>query len=241
MSKPKMAIVGYGSMGKEIDRLARENEIEVTNIFDVDKPFESDKDYDFDVAIEFTEPSSAIKNVRNIAEAGKNIVLGTTGWYENYDEIKEIIEKNNVGLVWASNFSVGMNIFFKIIGFASELINKTDDYDIMLHELHHKRKKDSPSGTAESLAKIILERVSTKSEAFKETAHEQIKQEQLHVTSTRGGEIFGTHTVYIDSLADTLELTHRARSREGFALGSLKAAELIHGKKGMYEFPELLF
>lgn len=241
MNKTKIAILGYGSMGKEIEKQALESGFIITDIFHIDNKFDPAKKYDFDVAIEFTQPDAVFVNVKDLASAGKNIVVGTTGWYDRIDEMREIAEQNNVGIVWASNFSVGMNMFFKIVEYASKLAAQAEEYDIMLHELHHKRKKDSPSGTAESLGKIIMENVKIKNSILTETAHEQINPEQLHVTSTRGGEIFGTHTVYIDSLPDTIELTHRARSRAGFASGSLKAAELIHNKKGFYEFSELLF
>lgn len=240
MDKLKIALVGYGAMGKEIEFQAKDNFI-ITDIFDINNSLEQSKISNYDVAIEFTQPDSVINNIKCLAENGKNIVLGTTGWYSKFEEIKSIVDYNQIGLVWASNFSVGMNIFFKIIEEAATLASKAGDYDIFLHELHHKRKKDSPSGTAVSLSKIILNNFDHKSEAFFETAHSEIKPEQLHATSTRGGEIFGTHTVYIDSLPDTIELTHRARSRAGFANGALKAATLINGRKGIFEFPELLF
>lgn len=236
----KIALVGYGSMGKEIERIAQRENVEITDIFDINNPFDSKKKYDFEVAIEFTEPSSVLKNVEELAKAGKHIVLGTTGWYDKKDEIEKIVEKHNIGLVWAANFSLGMNIFFKLVEVASMFASISDEYDMMVHELHHKHKKDSPSGTAERIGAIILENFINKKEILKETSHKKIKPDQLHVTSTRGGEIFGTHTVYVDSLADTIELTHRARTREGFAIGAISAAEIIAETKGFHEFNELI-
>lgn len=241
MNNLKIALLGYGAMGKEIERQATKKNIEIAEIFDLDRAFAPQAEYDFDVAIEFTQPDSVFNNIKMLAEAGKNIVVGTTGWQKNLPEIKKLIEHNGIGLVWAPNFSIGMNIFLKIVQQSAKMFSDIDEYDIFLHELHHKRKKDSPSGTAVALAELIIDSFSKKTEVLTETAHEQIEPQQLHVTSTRGGEIFGTHTVYIDSSADTIELTHRARTREGFALGAIKAAELIHGKHGFYELSELLF
>lgn len=241
MNNMKIALLGYGAMGKEIEKQTAKKNIEISYIFDIDRPFNSEMKYDFDVAIEFTQPDSVIENIKFLAEAGKNIVVGTTGWQKNFSEVKDIVEYNGIGLVWAPNFSIGMNIYLKIVKHAARMFSEIEDYDIFIHELHHKRKKDSPSGTAVAIAEIILENFTYKNNILSETSHSQIKPEQLHVTSTRGGEIFGTHTVYIDSSADTIELTHRARTREGFALGAIKAAELINGKQGFYEFSELLF
>lgn len=241
MTKINTALVGYGAMGKEIEKQAIDKNINITHIFDLDRTFSRDEKYDFDVAIEFTQPDSVIDNIKMLAEAGKNIVVGTTGWQSKTHEIKSIVKSNKIGLVWAPNFSIGMNIFFKIVQQSAFMFSDYEDYDIFLHELHHKRKKDSPSGTATALADIILRNNNHKREILTETSHKQIMPEQLHVSSTRGGEIFGTHTVYIDSLADTIELTHRARTRSGFALGAIKAAELIYGKQGFFEFSELLF
>ncbi len=235
----KTALVGYGSMGREIEALAADNGLEITEKFDIDNPLKEDKDYNFDVAIEFTNPDSVLSNIEILAKNNINTVTGTTGWYHKLDEMKTLVNQYEIGLVWGSNFSVGMQMFFQIIKLASELGDNFEEYDIMLHELHHKRKKDSPSGTAETLAEIILREIKRKKSKNTETAHNAINPDELHVTSTRGGEIFGTHTVYLDSLADTIELTHRARNRKGFALGAIKAARFVHEKKGIYNFTEI--
>lgn len=233
----KIALVGYGSMGKEIEKLTQDKDIQITDIFDIDNPI---KDGDYSVAIEFTQPDSVMQNIEKLANLKKNIVLGTTGWYGEEYLIKEIVKANDIGLVWASNFSIGMQLFFQIIEHASKLINSIEDYDIFMHEFHHKRKKDSPSGTAETISQILLNNINRKKKAQYKTSERKINPEQLHVTSTRGGEVPGTHSVYLDSIADTIELTHRARNRSGFALGAIKAAELIDGKKGFFKFDDLL-
>jgi len=236
-----IALVGYGAMGQEIESLCPTENIDVTYIFDIDTPIIADQEYKFDTAIEFSSPCSVVENIKTLAEMGKTIVCGTTGWYDKIDYVKEIISANGVGFVYATNFSIGMRLFFKVIEDAAKQLNAFTEYDVMLHEMHHKRKMDSPSGTALSLAEILVRHIDSKSEINTDKIDGCIPENTLHVSSTRGGEITGTHTVYFDSAADTIELTHRAKNRSGLALGALKAVELIDGKKGFYEFGDLLF
>lgn len=240
MNKPIIAIVGYGAMGREIESIAKQKSLRIGGIYDIDSPLQQAKKLDFDVAIDFSLPEAAADNICFLAEQGKNTVVGTTGWYERLDEMKQIIEKAGTGLVWGSNFSIGMQVFFRIVRNAARLINKVDGYDIMAHEMHHSRKKDSPSGTARSLAEIIIEEFGSKEEAMFETAHGKINPEQIHVSSTRGGEITGRHTVYLDSHADTIELMHNAKNRSGFAAGAVEAALWIAGRKGFYDFRDVM-
>lgn len=237
---PKIALIGYGSMGKEIETLAHERDYEITEIFEIDKTISSDGNYEFDVAIDFSYPEAVVRNIDILGKLEKNIVIGTTGWYDDLEKARNSIEKAGIGLVYGTNFSIGMRMFFRIIDEATKLMNKTGGYDIFMHEMHHHRKKDSPSGTAETLAEIILGNVDEKTEKYTETMHGRIKPKQLHISSTRGGEIMGYHKVYIDSLADTIELAHRAKNRSGFAMGALTAAKWIHGKKGFFDFGTVL-
>lgn len=236
-----IALVGYGAMGKEIECHCPTDKIIVSSIFDINTPLDKDQVYPFDTAIEFSTPTSVLDNIRTLAEMGKNIVCGTTGWYDKIDYVKEIIQTNQIGFVYASNFSIGMRLFFKIIENASKNFNGFPEYDVMIHEMHHLRKIDSPSGTALSLSEIILHNIDSKKEIVSDKIEGKISPESLHVSSTRGGQLTGTHTVYFDSIADTIELTHRAKNRSGLALGALKAVELIQGKTGFYEFGDLLF
>jgi 4-hydroxy-tetrahydrodipicolinate reductase len=240
MEKPKIAIIGHGSMGKEVEALALAQGYQVTDIFEIDNKIDSNKIYNFDVAIDFSLPDAVYENVITLCKLKKNFVLGATGWHSEKDRIFELVKNAGVGMVYSSNFSVGMQIFNKVVKTAAQMLNKFDGYDIMLHEIHHKRKKDSPSGTAITLANIILEEYKKKTRILTETEHGQIEPTSLHVTSTRGGEIAGLHTVYIDSIADTIELTHRAKNRSGFALGALTAATWIHKKTGIYEFLDVI-
>jgi 4-hydroxy-tetrahydrodipicolinate reductase len=237
---PKIALIGHGSMGKEIESLAREKNYEITEIFEIDKTISPEEEYEFDVAIDFSYPEAVMKNIEVISKLKKNLVIGTTGWYDDIEKARSLVENTGTGLVYGTNFSIGMRMFFKIIDEATKLMNKSDDYDIFMHEMHHHRKKDSPSGTAETLADIILGNVEKKTEKYTETMHGRIKPKQLHISSTRGGEIMGYHKIYIDSLADTIELAHRAKNRSGFAMGALTAAEWIHGKSGFFDFGTVL-
>ncbi|MBI5326430.1 MAG: 4-hydroxy-tetrahydrodipicolinate reductase [Ignavibacteriae bacterium] len=239
-SKPKIAIIGYGSMGKEIENSALISGFQITDIFEIENPIKEKGIYDFDVAIDFSFPESVLDNVKKISNLNKNIVLGTTGWGKHIEEIKEYVVSNNAGLVFGSNFSIGMQMFFRLVEAASKLVNKFDNYDIMLHEIHHKRKKDSPSGTALSLAEIMLKEIKRKNKIMDDTNRVTIEPSSIHVTSSRVGEITGTHTILIDSQADTIELIHRAKNRQGFAEGALLAAEWIHGKKGFFDFGEVM-
>lgn len=239
-SEYKIALIGYGKIGQIIEKIAKSEGLEIVEIFDESRPLKAKNNYSFETAIDFSTPAAVVENTKIVAESGKNLVIGTTGWYKNIDLIKEIAEKNNTGIVWGANFSIGMQMFFKLVNLAAELVNSSESYDIFMHELHHKRKLDSPSGTSLAIAEIIKKSVKSKKENLVETAHGEISDDQLHVSSTRGGFIPGTHTIYLDSEADTIELTHRARNRTGFADGAILAAKLIREKKGFYSFEELL-
>ncbi len=233
---PKIALIGYGSMGKEIQRIAIEKGILITTIFDINNPLTNSSPDNFDVAIDFSTPSVVVENVQYIAAMKKDIVIGTTGWADRISVINQCVENNDIGAVYGSNFSIGMQMFFSVVRQAAMLANSVEEYDVFLHEIHHKRKIDSPSGTALSLAEIVLEEVRKKKSINSETMHGEINEHELHISSVRGGEVTGTHTVYIDSLADTIELTHRAKNRRGFALGALEAAGWIWKKKGLFDF-----
>ncbi len=237
---PKIAIVGYGAMGRVIEKLAKDKGYFITDIFDENNPIKPEEDYDFDVAIDFTYPDSVVNNIKILSEKKKAIVVGTTGWYDQKDEIQDLITKNETGLVWGSNFSVGVQMYFKIVKYASKLVNFLDSYDVMVNEMHHKRKKDSPSGTAEIMGKIITSNIDRKNGTEVNAIQGDVDNDKLHISSTRGGEITGIHTMYLDSLADTIELTHRAKNRTGFALGSLLAANWVHNKQGFFSFSEIL-
>jgi 4-hydroxy-tetrahydrodipicolinate reductase len=237
----KIAIVGYGAMGKEIELIAKEKNIIVANVFDIDTPINKNVEYDFDVAIEFSSPAVVLSNVKLLASKGKNIIIGTTGWYDRIDEVKKIANDYDVGIIWSSNFSIGMQIFYKIVNEASKLIGKFEQYDSFITEFHHTNKSDSPSGTAISLANIMLLNLQYKDKILTESIKHKIAPNELQIASIRGGKIFGEHTIYFDSEVDTIELKHNAKSRKGFAAGAILAANYIFNKKGFHNFENILF
>jgi 4-hydroxy-tetrahydrodipicolinate reductase len=236
----RIGLVGYGAMGLEIERLAPTRNAEVTARFTSRNPIDRSQVPEFDVAIEFTRPDSVIENIRTLAALGTPIVVGTTGWADRMGVVEEIVGAEDGRLIHASNFSVGVNIFLRIVREAARRFDAVAMYDAALHEVHHVRKADSPSGTALTIARIMIEELERKSTILTETSHGPIAADALHVTSSRVGETVGTHTVTFDSPADTIELTHRARNRSGFALGALLAAEwIVHQPPGVYRFEEI--
>ncbi|MCX6152864.1 MAG: 4-hydroxy-tetrahydrodipicolinate reductase [Candidatus Kapabacteria bacterium] len=236
----RIALIGYGAMGKELEAAAADFNFSINRIFEIDSPFNMDSPDDFDIAIDFSNPSCLLDNIKTCILKNKSIVIGTTGWNQYYREIKNLIDNSGIGCVYSSNYSVGMQMFMRIVAQAAALMNASSGFDIFMNEIHHKRKADSPSGTALSLANIILENVDYKKRILADKSDGKIDSEQLHVSSVRGGEIAGTHTIYIDSVADTIELTHRAKNRRGFALGALDAAKWLPGKKGLFDFKDIL-
>lgn len=239
-------LVGYGKMGHAIEKaaLARGHSI-------ASRISKSDPDAHFqtifsasvnraDVAIEFTHPTLVLEHVKLLAELKKPIVIGTTGWYDQIDEVKALCDKHGIGIVYAPNFSLGINLFAKILEHAGEIFDNFPEYDAAGQEWHHKDKADNPSGTAKMLAEILLKTLSRKKKPLYETPDRKIHPEEVMFTGTRCGLIPGTHEVRFDSSEDTLILRHEARSREGFALGAVMAAEWIKGKQGFYPFGELM-
>jgi len=226
-----LAIVGYGKMGRLIEQLAPEYGFTVGLKLDEfnNANFEGVTRENFrevDVAIDFSIPAAVADNVERIAGLGVNMVLGTTGWTAHMDRVKRAVEKSGIGLVWSPNYSVGMNVFFRLVSQAARLLKDEPDYGAWGWEIHHSTKKDAPSGT---LLRLV----------------EEMRREgyarPVSVSSNRAGAHPGTHEIGFDSSADTVTLRHTARGREGFARGALKAAQWVIGKKGFYEFNEVLF
>jgi len=192
---------------------------------------------DVDICIEFSTPDAVVQNIRAAIEARRDIVVGTTGWYQHLPEIKAVVKES--GLLYSANFSLGMNIFFRIVRQAAVLMNRSADYDPYIHEIHHRQKADSPSGTALTLARILTENIDRKKETLARPSDGKINPDMLHVTSTRAGFFPGTHTVGFDSESDSIELRHTAKSRRGFALGVLAAARWLRGRKGVYTMDDV--
>lgn len=242
----EITIIGYGKMGHEIERLAKEKGFKITSIIDpisdnaTHRNINKESLKDADVVIDFTHPSTVVENIKKVCSFGKNMVVGTTGWYDQMDEVKKIIEKAGIGFIWSGNFSVGVNIFFRMIENASKLMDKFSDYDAFVHEFHHNQKADSPSGTAVMIGNILKENLKRKDTIVTEELKRKIKPNELHISSTRCGTIPGTHIVGFDSKADSIELKHTAKGREGFAIGALMAAEWIKNKKGFFCIDDMM-
>ncbi len=227
----RIAIVGYGKMGRMIESAALTRGIEVALKLDEhnNSNYEGITPENFqnvDVAIDFSIPAAAVHNIQRIATLGVNLVVGTTGWQDQMEHVKAVVAGRNIGMVWSPNYSVGVNAFFRIVSEAAKLLSREPDYDAWAWEAHHAGKKDAPSGT---MLKIV-----------QDMEHAGFSR-RVDVSSTRAGAIPGTHEIGFDSQADSITLRHTARSREGFALGAVKAAEWIKGKKGFYEFGDILF
>lgn len=236
----RIAIVGYGAMGRTVERLAPQSNVQVSAICDLDNPFSAMTAATVDVAIDFTLPHVVPDVVRVACDAGTNLVIGTTGWYDKLDDVRRMATEAGIGIVYGTNFSVGVQMFYRLVRLAAHLANSRPEYDAMLHEWHHARKKDSPSGTALTAASIVLSELARKTSVNSETVHDRIDPSALHVTSSRGGEVVGKHVLVLDSVFDRIELIHDAKNREGFAMGALQAARWLHGKTGVYDFANII-
>jgi 4-hydroxy-tetrahydrodipicolinate reductase len=222
----KLALVGYGKMGRMIGPLAPEFGFEVVQTLDQGDAITADKFAGVDAAIEFSTPEAAVDNLKQLAAVGVQTVAGTTGWTEHLPEVTAAVEKAGTGLVWSPNFSVGVAVFRKLAAQAAELLRNEDSYGAWAWEIHHDAKKDAPSGTLLHLVRTMEQRGYTR---------------KIDVSSNRAGKHPGTHEIGFDSQADTITLRHEARSREGFARGALKAAQWIGRRKGVYTFEDVLF
>jgi 4-hydroxy-tetrahydrodipicolinate reductase len=234
-----IALIGYGKMGKEIERIAQSRGHNVVLTIDKNNIEELTKEniQKADVAIEFTIPSSALNNYKLCMEAGVPVVSGTTGWLERMDELKNVCKETNGGFFYASNFSVGVNLFFALNKKLASLMNPFDAYDVEMEEIHHIHKLDAPSGTAITLAEGVFENLTRKEKWELDKASDNTT---MKIDAIREGEVPGTHTVKYFSDVDEISITHEAYSRKGFALGAVLAAEFMNGKNGIYGMDDLL-
>lgn len=236
----KIALIGYGKMGHEIEKIARERGHEIVCIIDMNEEdkFNSREFKSADVAIEFTSPESALQNYKQAFAAGVPVVSGTTGWLAHLDEIKEACEKNGKTFFYASNFSLGVNIFFALNNYLAGLMNRYPGYDVRMEETHHIHKLDAPSGTAITLAEDILAHIDRKERWA--LGNDTPGDGTLRIDAFREGEVPGIHSIVYESDADTIRITHDAKNRKGFALGAVLAAEFTNGKKGFLTMEDLL-
>ncbi|HZH70591.1 MAG TPA: 4-hydroxy-tetrahydrodipicolinate reductase [Flavobacteriaceae bacterium] len=232
----KIALLGYGKMGKTIEKLALEKGHDIV--------FVSDKNTDFsnlkyaDVAIEFSVPEAAFQHITTCFEMGIPVVSGTTGWLTHYDEALKVCQQRNGSFIYASNFSIGVNLFFELNRKLAEMMSAHKGYTVTMEEIHHTQKLDAPSGTAISLANAIIENTHYASWHLGKTAENE--ERSLPIEAKREGDVKGTHIVKYQSKIDTISIAHEAHSREGFALGSVIAAEWLIGKKGVFSMKDVL-
>ena len=230
----KIALFGYGKMGKTIERLAIDRGHEIVAI--IDKDTLQEEITTADVAIDFSVPTEAYSNISRCFDAGIPIVCGTTGWMDQYDKAIKMCEEKNGAFIYASNFSLGVNLFFELNVQLAKLISKFDSYSVSMEEIHHTEKLDSPSGTAISLADGIIKN-SLKNKWVKDVT---IDADEIPIISKRIDKVPGTHTVAYNSIVDEIEIKHTAKNRDGFALGAIIAAEWLQDKKGVHTMQDVL-
>jgi 4-hydroxy-tetrahydrodipicolinate reductase len=249
----KIALIGYGKMGHIIEQIALNRGHQVVATIDIDnqQDFDSEAFRSADVAIEFTRPQTAVENVRRCFAQGVPVVCGTTGWYAALPEVTAECAERHAALFYASNFSIGVNLFLAANKYLAHLMNRFETYDVRMDETHHIHKLDSPSGTAITLAEAIVGELDRKqgwTETAAPTPQPNIDKplpttapaDRMGITAYRRDEVPGTHTVIYDSEVDTITFTHEAKSRAGFALGAVVAAEFLAGKQGVFTMSDLL-
>ncbi|MEJ6982575.1 4-hydroxy-tetrahydrodipicolinate reductase [Pedobacter sp. P351] len=241
----KIALLGYGKMGRIIEQFALDRGHQI--VLKIDENNIDQKTIEnlqnADVAIDFSTPHSVHSNIQSCFEAGLPLVVGTTGWYDKIEEIKAQCEASNNSLLYASNFSIGVNVFFFVNEVLAKIMNRYPQYDVLVEEIHHTQKLDSPSGTAITIAEGILDGLNRKNEWVNELVGEAeeviARPEQLLIESHRIEDVPGTHTVIYSSEVDDIEFKHKAHGRAGFALGAVLAAEWLQGKKGFYSVKDM--
>ena len=231
-------------MGQAIADLAPQRGHEVVATFDSERPLLDVKDRSMlqsaDVAIDFSLPDVALRHIERYCCWQQPAVVGTTGWYNALDDVQAWVETHDATLLYAPNFSMGVALLRHALNGLTPLLERLPDFDPYVREVHHFRKVDSPSGTARMLANILVDGLSHKTHIEVETQHQRIDPKALHVTSTRVGDVFGTHEIGLDSPFDHLMLTHRAKNRRGFAFGALQAAEWLPGRQGLFTLEDVL-
>lgn len=241
----RLLLVGYGKMGRMIRPLAEGRGHAVVTV----DPHAAGADHTriadvnlaaIDVAIDFTTPDAAADNVRALVAAGKSVVVGSTGWAADELGLLEAVRERGVGFLHATNFSIGVQVFLRLARRASELIDQFEEYDLAAIEFHHREKRDSPSGTALSLAEALLAPSTRKKRLVTDRLDRPPAADELHLASLRCGAIPGTHEALLDSPADTISLKHTARSREGFAIGAVRVAEWLQSRRGVFTIDDYL-
>ena len=240
-----LGLTGRGRMGSEVERLARADGHEIRlSLDEYSNPdgigLTKDALAGIEVVIDFSWPEAVLENIRRVAKADVHMVVGTTGWSDSLGEARQLIETHQTALVYGANFSIGANLFLKLAKVATRLFDPFSEYDPYVFEQHHREKVDAPSGTALRLAEIVVANTERKTRVQIGNPEGKIDPEALHISSLRAGRASGRHELGFDGAADSVEIVHTARNREGFARGALFAAEWIRDKRGVFEFADLL-
>jgi len=234
----KIALIGYGKMGKEIEKIAVERGHDIAFVVDEQNiDYRSEELVGIEAAIEFSTPDAAVQNIYKCFEAKAPVVVGTTGWYNEFENVTTRCAETNATLFHASNFSVGVNIFFELNRKLASMMNKQPAYDATMEETHHIHKKDAPSGTAITLAEGVISELEQKEKWINDGVPDR---NELLITSIRADEVPGTHNIKYESEIDSIVIEHKAKSRKGFALGALLAAEWVANKTGVYSMKDML-
>lgn len=235
----KITLIGYGKMGKVIESIALERGHSIAYKIGLDNLNELQQinTENTDIVIEFTQPESAVQNILTCFDKKIPVVCGTTGWLGEWEKVKRICDEKNGTLFYASNFSLGVNLFFNLNQYLAQLMNNFSNYDSYMEEIHHTEKKDAPSGTAITLAEGMIEKLTQKTNWTKGKSD---NKDDLSIISLREPNVPGTHSIFYSSEEDTIEIKHTAHSRKGFALGAVIAAEFSQGKKGIITMKNLL-
>jgi 4-hydroxy-tetrahydrodipicolinate reductase len=236
----KIVIVGYGKMGNAVEQEAKLRGLPISKVLN---SLEEIKSYNFkqdEVVIEFTSPDVCIENIKTLITKGVKVVCGTTGWYNKLPEITQLVTQYNGGLLYAENFSIGVNTFYEIVAEAAKIFNNLAYYDVMIYEAHHKNKKDSPSGTAKKIADIICKNVIRKTKLVTENLNRGLLPEEMSVSSARCGHVIGEHKAIFDSEYDSIEVNHFSKGRRGYALGAIECAEWLYNKKGVFSINDFM-
>jgi 4-hydroxy-tetrahydrodipicolinate reductase len=229
----KIALLGYGKMGKVIEQIALDREHEIVLKKDQNNTFDG-LEY-ADIAIDFSVPDSAVTNISTCLEKGIPVISGTTGWLGDYQKMVDLCQKNNGSFIYASNFSLGVNVFFELNDYLAKMMANLKQYQVSMEEIHHTQKLDAPSGTAITLAEGII-----KNTNYSQWTLENPKANEIQIEAKRIENVPGTHSIFYDSNVDQIEIKHTAHSREGFALGAVVAAEWLVGKKGIFSMKDVL-
>ena len=229
----KIALLGYGKMGKVIEQIALDRGHEIVLKKDQNNTFDGLENAD--VAIDFSVPDSAVTNISSCLEKGIPVISGTTGWLVDYQNMVDLCQKNNGSFIYASNFSLGVNVFFELNDYLAKMMANLKQYQVSMEEIHHTQKLDAPSGTAITLAEGII-----KNTNYTQWTLENPKANEIQIEAKRIENVPGTHSIFYDSTVDQIEIKHTAHSREGFALGAVVAAEWLVGKKGVFSMKDVL-